>query len=89
MAIAKEEKTKTIKEFARLEGDNGSPEVQVALLTKNIFQLTEHCQKNKKDFSSQRGLLKMVCKRRRLLRYLKNTSFDRYQTLISKLGLRK
>jgi small subunit ribosomal protein S15 len=89
MALQKEEKVNLIKEFARTEGDSGSVEVQVAVLSKNIDQLTNHCQKNPKDFSSRRGLLKMVCKRRSLLSYLKDTATERYQDLIGKLGLRK
>ncbi len=89
MAIVKEEKETLIKDFARIEGDTGSVEVQVALLTKNIFSLTGHCQKNPKDFSSRRGLLKMVCKRRSLLRYLKGRTLERYQALIGRLGLRR
>ena len=89
MALRKEEKTKIIGEFAQSSNDTGSSEVQVALLTKNILSLTEHCKKNKKDFSSKRGLLAMVCNRTRLLRYIERHSVAKYKEIIGKLGLRK
>ena len=87
--ITKEKKQEIIKEFARTEGDTGSPEVQVAILTERITELTEHLKKNHKDHHSRRGLLKMVGKRRGLLDYLKSKDIERYRALIEKLGLRK
>jgi len=84
-----EAKTKTIEEFRIHEHDTGSADVQIALLTQRINHLTEHLQKNVKDHSSRRGLLKMVGQRRRLLDYLHNTDADRYQALTRKLKLRK
>ena len=87
--IAKEKKQDIMKEYARTEGDTGSPEVQVAVLTARIAELTEHLKANPKDHHSRRGLLKMVGKRRNLLKYLKNTDIDRYRALIERLGLRK
>ncbi|WP_130837020.1 30S ribosomal protein S15 [Lachnoclostridium sp. Marseille-P6806] len=87
--ITAEKKTELIKKYARSEQDTGSPEVQVAVLTERIQELTEHMQKNPKDFHSNRGLLKMVGKRRGLLDYLKKKDIDRYRTLIAELGLRK
>ena len=87
--IAKEKKQDIMKEYARTEGDTGSPEVQVAVLTARIAELTEHLKANPKDHHSRRGLLKMVGKRRNLLKYLKNTDINRYRALIEKLGLRK
>ena len=87
--ISKEKKTAIIKEYARTEGDTGSPEVQVAILTARIQELTEHLKVNPKDHHSRRGLLKMVGQRRGLLSYLKNKDIDRYRTLIERLGLRK
>ncbi len=81
--------TPEIKDLQLHEKDTGSADVQVALLTQRINHLTEHLKTNKKDHSSRRGLLKMVAKRRSLLDYLKRTQFDRYQTVIGKLGLRK
>jgi len=89
MALRKEEKTKIVGEYGRGTGDTGSVEVQVALLTNNIRELTEHCQQNKKDFSGKRGLLKMVCRRRRLLRYLERVDAKRNLELVRRLGLRK
>jgi small subunit ribosomal protein S15 len=86
--LSKEEKERIIKEFARHEGDTGSPEVQIALLTARIKQVTEHLKVHRKDLHSRYGLMKMVGKRRRLLRYLKDLDFERYKALISKLGLR-
>jgi len=87
--ISKEKKQAVIAEYARSEGDTGSPEVQIAVLTARIQELTEHMKKNPKDFHSNRGLLKMVGQRRGLLNYLKNTDIERYRALIEKLGLRK
>jgi small subunit ribosomal protein S15 len=82
-------KTKMIEDFRVHERDTGSADVQIALLTQRINQLTEHLQKNKKDHSSRRGLLKMVGQRRRLLDYLHNTDATRYQALTKRLKLRK
>ena len=87
--LSKEEKSKIVKEYAIKEGDTGSVEVQVALLTATINKLTLHMQANKNDNHSNRGLLMMVGKRKSLLEYLKNTDVNRYRTLVSKLGLRK
>ena len=83
------QKQTLIKEYATKEGDTGSPEVQVALLTSRISHLTGHLRTHKKDFHSQRGLLLMVGKRRRLLKYLARESINRYRTLIGALGLRR
>ena len=87
--ISKEKKTAIMKEYARTEGDTGSPEVQVAILTARIQELTEHLQSNHKDHHSRRGLLKMVGKRRGLLDYIKENDLDEYRQLIEKLGIRK
>ena len=87
--ISKEKKTAIIKEYARCEGDTGSPEVQIAVLTARIQELTEHLKTNQKDHHSRRGLLKMVGQRRGLLDYLKKTDIERYRTLIERLGIRK
>lgn len=87
--ISKEKKTAIINEFARTPGDTGSPEVQVAILTARIQELTEHLKTNKKDHHSRRGMYKMVGQRRGLLDYLKETDIERYRALIDKLGLRK
>lgn len=87
--ISKEKKASIIKEYARAEGDTGSPEVQVAVLTARILELNEHLKVNPKDFHSRRGLLKMVGQRRGLLGYLKKKDIERYRTLIERLGLRK
>jgi small subunit ribosomal protein S15 len=89
MAVNTEAKASIVKEHARAENDTGSPEVQVALLTARINDLTPHFKSNAKDHHSRRGLLKMVSRRRRLLDYLKGKDLDRYRTLIEKLGLRK
>ncbi len=89
MALSKEEKNTIVKEFGKGLEDTGSTEVQVALLTKNIRMLTDHCKKNPKDFSSKRGLLKMVCQRRTSLRYLQQKSEEKYKNIIKRLGLRK
>lgn len=83
------EKQAIIKEFAVHEGDTGSPEVQVAILTRRINELTEHFKEHKHDFHSRRGLMKMVGRRKNMLTYLKNEDLDRYKTLIARLGLRK
>lgn len=87
--ITKEKKAEIMKEYARTEGDTGSPEVQVAVLTERITELTAHLKENPKDFHSRRGLLKMVGQRRNLLAYLKKKDINRYRALIEKLGLRK
>ena len=87
--ISKEKKKAIINEYARTPGDTGSPEVQVAVLTARIQELTEHLKDNPKDHHSRRGLLKMVGKRRNLLGYLKNVDIERYRSLIERLGLRK
>jgi len=87
--ITQEDKQKVITEYATHEGDTGSPEVQVAILTHRILELTGHLRTHKKDHTSRRGLLKMVGKRNGLLKYLSNNDHDRYATLINRLGLRK
>jgi len=87
--MEKEQKTGIINEYALHEGDTGSPEVQVALLTERINHLNEHLKVSKKDHHSRRGLLKMVGKRRGLLKYLQNKDIVRYRELIARLGLRK
>ena len=89
MSITAERKAALIKEYAIKEGDTGSPEVQVAILTERITNLTEHFKGHKKDNHSRRGLLKMVSQRRRLLDHLNKVDAGRYQALISKLGLRR
>jgi small subunit ribosomal protein S15 len=89
MALVNEKKKELIQNYKTHEKDTGSPEVQVALLTTRINDLTEHLKKHKKDLSSRHGLLQMVNKRRRLLDYLKTVDYDRYKTLIDKLKLRK
>ena len=89
MSITAERKQEVIKDNANNKGDTGSPEVQVALLTERINNLTEHFKKHKKDHHSRRGLLMLVGRRRSLLDYLKSRDADRYNALISKLGLRK
>ncbi len=89
MTIAAKEKTKLISEFRRGEQDTGSPEVQVAILTRRIQELTEHLRTHRQDFASRRGLLQMVGRRNRLLRYLARTEHEAYQSLIKRLGLRK
>jgi len=89
MAILTANKAVIVKDNARAANDTGSPEVQVALLTARINDLTPHFKANAKDHHSRRGLLKMVSRRRRLLDYLKSKDFDRYRALIEKLGLRK
>ena len=87
--IAKEKKQAIIAEYGRTQGDTGSPEVQIAVLTARIQELTVHLKKNQKDHHSRRGLLKMVGQRRGLLDYLKKTDIERYRALIEKLGIRK
>ena len=87
--ILKEMKEKIVADYGRTPGDTGSPEVQVAILTARINDLTEHFKANPKDHHSRRGLLKMVGQRRGLLAYLKKVDIERYRTLIAKLGLRK
>ena len=87
--ISKEKKTAIIAEYGVKPGDTGSPEVQVAILTARIQELTEHLQSNPKDHHSRRGLLKMVGQRRNLLAYLKKVDIERYRALIEKLGIRK
>ena len=87
--LAKEKKQAIIAEYGRTPGDTGSPEVQVALLTARINELTEHLKENQKDHHSRRGLLKMVGQRRGLLAYLKKTDIERYRSLIQRLGIRK
>jgi small subunit ribosomal protein S15 len=89
MSITPEEKARLIKEFAIKEGDTGSPEVQVAILSSRIATLTEHFKGHKKDNHSRRGLLMMVALRRKLLDYTKGKSEERYQSLITRLGLRR
>ena len=87
--ISKEKKAAIMKEYARTDGDTGSPEVQVALLTARIEELTAHLKENPNDHHSRRGLLKMVGQRRGLLAYLKKVDIERYRALIERLGLRK
>ena len=87
--MLKQEKTEIIKKYALHEGDTGSPEVQIALLTKRINDLTDHLKTHKKDHHSRRGLLKMVGQRRNLLNYLTKTDIERYRTIIAELGIRK
>jgi small subunit ribosomal protein S15 len=89
MALTKERKNELVNEFRTHEGDTGSPEVQVAILTEQINMLNEHLRDHKKDHASRRGLLKMVGKRRNLLAYLRNNEVQRYRELINKLGLRR
>ena len=87
--ISKEKKAEIIAQYGRKAGDTGSPEVQIAILTARIKELTEHLKVNKKDYHSTRGLLKMVGKRRGLLGYLKKKDLEGYRALIAKLGIRK
>ncbi len=89
MALTAEKKVEILKEFARSEGDTGSPEVQVALLTANIEGLQGHFKANHKDHHSRRGLIRMVNQRRNLLDYLKRKDVERYRSLIQRLGLRR
>ncbi len=85
----KEEKSRIISEYARSDGDTGSADVQIAVLTKRIADLTEHLKEHKHDHASRRGLLKMVGRRRRLLEYLRHEDIERYRELIARLGLRR
>ena len=87
--LAKEKKQEIILANAMHEGDTGSPEVQIVILTQRINDLNAHLANNQKDFHSRRGLLKMVGKRRNLLKYLQNTDIERYRAIVKKLGLRK
>ena len=89
MALTKEDVTSTIAKFGKNEKDTGASEVQIALLTQRINQLTQHCKNFKKDKSGQRGLLILVGKRRRMLKYIQRTNLDKYRSLIKELGLRK
>ena len=89
MSITADEKVRVMKEFATKDGDTGSPEVQVAILTSRITTLTEHFKTHKKDNHSRRGLLKLVAQRRKLLDYLKGVEDARYQDLINRLGIRR
>ena len=89
MALTKEQKLEIIEKYQLKEGDTGSPEVQIALLTERINTLNEHLKLNKKDHHSRRGLLKMVGQRRGLLNYLMSNDIERYRTIIEKLGIRR
>ena len=89
MALTADEKTQIINEYATHEGDTGSPEVQVALLSKRIADLTEHLKEHKRDHHSRRGMQLMIGDRRRLLDYLKRVDINRYRSLIERLGLRR
>ena len=89
MPLALDVKQSIMAEYATVEGDTGSPEVQVALLTQRILDLTEHSRQHKHDHHSRRGLLLLVGRRRRLLRYLENVDVERYRSLIKRLGLRR
>ena len=89
MALSAENKSKVVKDYQLADSDTGSPEVQVALLSANIQQLTGHFAEHKKDHHSRRGLLRMVNQRRKLLDYLKGKDIERYRSLISRLGLRR
>jgi small subunit ribosomal protein S15 len=89
MAVTKERKTEIIKTYAQHEGDTGSAEVQIALLTARINELTEHFQKHAKDFACRRGLLRLVGKRRNLLNYVRSQDIERYRAVVKALGLRK
>ncbi|MBT4890993.1 MAG: 30S ribosomal protein S15 [Rhodospirillales bacterium] len=89
MSITAEKKEELIKEFARKEGDTGSPEVQVAIISERITNLTDHLKTHKKDFHSRRGLLMLVGQRRRLLDYVKGKEVARYEEIIKRLGLRR
>jgi small subunit ribosomal protein S15 len=89
MAVTTAQKAQVLQDFQRAKGDTGSPEVQVALLTARITDLTEHFKAHSKDHHSRRGLLRMVSTRRKLLDYLKKTKIEQYRALIERLGLRK
>ncbi len=89
MTITKERKEELVKEFQTTDGDNGSPEVQIAILSTRINNLTEHMRKHKKDYATRRGLLAMVSRRRRLLDYVRSINPQRYLDIIGRLGIRK
>ncbi len=89
MAIEAERKKEIVKEYATKDGETGSPEVQVAILTEHIRNLTEHLKVHRKDFGSRRGLLMMVGQRGKLMRYVRNCDVERYQSLVKRLGLRR
>jgi small subunit ribosomal protein S15 len=89
MVLTKDDKQKLIEDYRRDDSDTGSPDVQIAILTKRIDELTEHLKNHKRDHHSRRGLLQMVGRRRRLLEYIKRTDIDRYRGLIERLGLRR
>lgn len=89
MAVTTEDRARIVTQYQRAQGDTGSPEVQIALLTERINSLTEHFKAHVKDFHSRRGLLKLVSQRRSLLDYLKRTNNESYRSLIERLGLRK
>ncbi len=89
MALTTEQKTSIMAEYATVEGDTGSPEVQIAMLSKRILDLTGHLKEHKHDHHTRRGLLLLVGRRRRLLKYLEKTDITRYRTLIERLGLRR
>ena len=89
MSLTREKKERLVREYRMHDNDTGSPEVQIALLTERISQLTGHLKLHRKDFSSRRGLLKLVGQRRRLLDYLKDTDLDGYRKIVEELGLRK
>jgi small subunit ribosomal protein S15 len=89
MSLTKDQKTEIVSKFGKSETDTGSPEVQIALLTERINQLTEHFKTHKKDFAGRRGLLRLVGKRRNLLNYVRQNDIERYRALIAELGLRR
>jgi len=89
MAITKERKSELVKEFQRTDGDSGAPDVQIAILTTRMNSLTEHMRTHKKDYSTRRGLLAMVSRRRRLLDYVRSLEPDRYLDLLERLNIRK
>ncbi|MDO8885443.1 30S ribosomal protein S15 [Candidatus Oleimmundimicrobium sp.] len=88
MTISKEQKEEIMKNYGLHEGDSGSPEVQIAIFTRRISEITDHLKEHKKDHHSRHGLLKMVGKRRKLLNYLKEKNIERYRTIVKKLNLR-
>ena len=88
LPLSKEDKSRIVEKYKQHEGDTGSPEVQIAILTERIESLTQHLQEHRKDHHSRRGLLRMVGQRRRLLNYLQNKDIDRYRALVADLGLR-
>jgi small subunit ribosomal protein S15 len=89
MALVKDEKQEIIRAYARTDGDTGSPEVQIAVLSRRIGELTEHLKTHSKDHHSRRGLLRLVGRRRRLLEYLRREDVERYRSIVAKLGLRR